>query len=205
MAASATVLRVVVEPLPARAAVAAARRAGVAPDPPVVVQLVQLLAGGSNRDGLRVVVEPLPPGTAVAAARRSGVAPDPAVVVQLIQLAAGGGDGDGLRSCCRAAAIRDSCRRCTAFRCSARSNRRCAADRAGCPPAAMATVFALLSSRCHPGTAVAAARRARVTPDPAVIVKLIELVPAAAMATVLELLSSRCQPGHESSSQGPPV
>src|SRR6266568_4092679 len=88
--------RVVVEPLPARTTVAAARRPRMAPDPAVVVQLIEVAARRGDRRRLAVVVEPLPARATAAAARRPRETPDPTVVVQLVELSAARGDGDGL-------------------------------------------------------------------------------------------------------------
>jgi hypothetical protein len=51
---------IVIEPLPARAGIAAARRAGVAPDPAVVVTLKELIATRRDRNGFRIVIQHLP-------------------------------------------------------------------------------------------------------------------------------------------------
>src|SRR6185436_10287706 len=87
--------RVVVEPLPRRTAVAAARAAERLPDRAVLVTLCQPESGARDVARAGVVVEALPAGAGVAAARRAGRAPDRSVVVELEQLAAPGDDRGG--------------------------------------------------------------------------------------------------------------
>ncbi len=77
---------IVVEPLPARTGVAVAGHPCIAPDPAIVMQLVELGSRCDNSDSLPIVVEPLPARTGVAVAGRPCIAPDPAIVMQLVEL-----------------------------------------------------------------------------------------------------------------------
>ena len=89
-------LWIMVKPLPTGAIVSIAGRTGVAPDPTIVLQLIQLVTRCLNGNRLWIMVKPLPTGAIVSIAGRTGVAPDPAIVVQLIELVSIGGYGDCL-------------------------------------------------------------------------------------------------------------
>ena len=78
---------IVIQPLPSGTIRgASARRTGVAPDLSVVVQLIELSAGGNDRCSPRIVVQLLPARTRVAATRRSCVTPDRTIRVKLENL-----------------------------------------------------------------------------------------------------------------------
>src|SRR4051812_6697114 len=81
---------IIVKALPTGTRVSAARRPGIAPDHPIIMQLVERTATGYNRDRLRIVVQWLPARTRVSAARRPGIAPDHAIIVQLVERTASG-------------------------------------------------------------------------------------------------------------------
>ena len=67
---------IIVQLLPARTGVAAARHADVKPDGTVVVKLHEVLAPGGDSRGRGIVVQLLPSGTGIAAARGARVAPN---------------------------------------------------------------------------------------------------------------------------------
>src|SRR5438445_562555 len=75
-------LGLVVESLPTGTAVATTRYALVAPDPTVVVKLIETVEGDGDGHGLGIVVEPLPTGAGIAVARRAGITPDRGTVAR---------------------------------------------------------------------------------------------------------------------------
>jgi len=174
--------------------VPAARCVCVLPDGAVVVQLVQIASGCGDGRCPGVVVELLPARTRRSAARCVCVHPYGAVSVQLVQSFAYAAIAFpfGLSS--------SSCQpghdvRCTVCMCTSRRSRRCVVWYRLPPMQRSLLPGVVVETSCQPGHDVPLARRARVLPDGAVTVQLVQITSircnSSSFWVVVELLPAR--------------